>query len=130
MIYKIVLKYYILYFLTTVLPAMNLLHAQENTSSKNNVKTLNSQKVYRATFAKDPDKKMVPLKELIPDVVLDLRYASINNFVRKEMYPADTRETFLRQLPALQLKKIQAALRPAGLGLKIYDAYRPFSTTI
>ncbi|MET0243885.1 MAG: M15 family metallopeptidase, partial [Flavitalea sp.] len=109
---------------------MNLLYAQADKSLKNNVKTLNSRQAYLATVAKDPAKKLIGLQELIPDLVLDLRYASGNNFVKKEMYPAGTKETFLRYLPALQLQKIQAELNASGLGLKIYDAYRPFSVTV
>jgi D-alanyl-D-alanine dipeptidase len=45
------------------------------------------------------------------------------------MYPANTSVTFLRLPVALALQKIEDELGKKGLGLKIFDAYRPFSVT-
>jgi D-alanyl-D-alanine dipeptidase len=46
------------------------------------------------------------------------------------MYPAGTTTTFLR-LPAVKaLQKVQQELNEKGLGLKIYDAYRPYAVTV
>lgn len=73
---------------------------------------------------------MVELKSLINGLQYDLRYAGSNNFMHRRMYPENTRITFLRQPAALALKKVQEELSAKGLGLKIFDAYRPYSVTV
>lgn len=85
---------------------------------------------YKKTVRKDPDKKMVELKSMIPGVVYDLRYASINNFMRRLMYPSGTNTTFLRNPAARALKKVQEEFNEKGMGVKIFDAYRPYSVTV
>lgn len=85
---------------------------------------------YKKQVKKDPSKRMVELKGLMPGIIYDLRYASVRNFMRRLMYPAGTHHTFLRQPAADALKKVQEELNLAGLGLKIYDAYRPYSVTV
>lgn len=78
----------------------------------------------------DSTKRMVELKNLIPDIEYDLRYASTNNFMHRMMYPPNTTHTFMRLPAALALQKVQQELKVKGLGLKIFDAYRPFSVTV
>jgi D-alanyl-D-alanine dipeptidase len=73
---------------------------------------------------------MIELKSLIPDLQYDLRYASKNNFTGKRMYPKNTQTTYLRRQPAFALTKVAAELRGKGLGIKIWDAYRPYRTTV
>jgi D-alanyl-D-alanine dipeptidase len=85
---------------------------------------------YKAQVKKDPSKKMIELKELVPGIVYDLRYASTNNFMKRRMYPVWTRSTFLRAPAATALSKVQEQLKEKGLGLKVYDAYRPYSVTV
>src|SRR5687767_5933569 len=53
-------------------------------------------KIYKQQVETDPAKRMVELKEVIPGLVYDLRYASTNNFMHRRMYPRNTRLTFLR----------------------------------
>ena len=72
---------------------------------------------------------MLELKTIIPDLLYDLRYASTNNFTGRNMYPKDLRITFLRKSPALALRSVQDELAKEGLGLKIFDAYRPYAVT-
>ena len=87
-------------------------------------------KEFKQQVQKDSTKKMLELKKWIPNLVYDLRYASTNNFMHRLMYPANTSITFMR-LPAVSaLQKIQQELNEKGLGLKIFDAYRPFSVTV
>ena len=73
---------------------------------------------------------MLELKELSPTLLYELRYASNNNFVGRHMYPTKTKTTFRRKEPAMALKKVQEELAGIGLGLKIWDAYRPYSVTV
>lgn len=87
-------------------------------------------KDYRKQVSGNALKKMVELKSLIPLVVYDLRYAGPDNFMHRPMYRAGTRHTFLRLPAAGALKKVQEELAGLGLGLKIFDAYRPYSVTV
>ncbi|MCC7401850.1 MAG: M15 family metallopeptidase [Chitinophagaceae bacterium] len=85
---------------------------------------------YRKQIKLDPDKKMVELRSLIPNLDYDLRYATANNFMHRFMYPSKTAYTFLRKPAAQDLQLVQKELNAKGLGLKIFDAYRPYSVTV
>ncbi len=85
---------------------------------------------YGEQVNKDPSKKMVELKSLIPGLIYDLRYAGTNNFMHRRMYPENTTCTFLRSPAAIALLKVQQKLNQTGLGLKVFDAYRPYSVTV
>lgn len=73
-------------------------------------------------------KKMVRIDKYIPGLVVDLVYASEKNFMKQRLYPANAKP-WLRKVVADSLKKVQEELNKAGLGLKIFDAYRPWSVT-
>ncbi len=76
----------------------------------------------------DSNKRMVEVKKAIPSIVLDLKYATTDNFMHKKLYPPTT-TTFLRKPAADSLKKAVGELTKSGLGIKIFDAYRPYSIT-
>ncbi len=84
---------------------------------------------YLKIIAQDEQQKMLQLDKMIPGIILDLRYATKNNFMHRRMYPANTDYTFLRKPAADSLYKVQQELNALGLGLKIFDAYRPYSVT-
>ena len=65
------------------------------------------------------------ISELIPDVLLDIRYYSTYNFVgaRVDGYNAPT--AILCTSATLALKKVSDELKARGYLLKIFDAYRP-----
>ncbi len=77
-----------------------------------------------------PDRDPLPegfvyLNEAIPDLVIDLRYATENNFVGQRIDGYHHGQAILSEPAAAALAKVQAALRTFGLGLKVFDAYRP-----
>jgi D-alanyl-D-alanine dipeptidase len=84
-------------------------------------------------FAQSADDELVKVKAFIPDIVLDLKYNTSNNFAEQKLYSTD--ECFLALNVVKQLKLVQDSLRlirqhdgnsyPQGLGLKIWDGYRP-----
>jgi zinc D-Ala-D-Ala dipeptidase len=76
--------------------------------------------VSRSQTAND---ELVNVKELIPDIALDLKYNTVDNFLHQKMYTTD--ECLLAMGTVKQLKKVQDSLRTLGLGLKIFDGYRP-----
>ncbi|MEO6610666.1 MAG: M15 family metallopeptidase [Chitinophagaceae bacterium] len=86
--------------------------------------------VYKKQVRKDSSKRMIELKKWIPAIVYDLRYATTNNFMHRLMYPASTQNTFMREPAVAALQKVQAALNQQGMGLKIFDAYRPYAVTV
>ena len=60
---------------------------------------------------------------LDPTIRLDLRYATDSNFVGEQMYRCP--RCFLRPAAARSLAAVHASLAEEGLGLKLYDCYRP-----
>jgi len=67
----------------------------------------------------------VYLLDLEPSIKIELRYFSNNNFIGQ---PIDGyhRSTIIVSKPtAIALQKVQNDLEKKGLGLKIFDAYRP-----
>lgn len=68
---------------------------------------------------------LIDLQALIPDAVLDIRYATKDNLTGRPLYPFAA--AYLRRTAAAKLVKAAAKLRSKGLRLVIYDAYRPLS---
>lgn len=66
---------------------------------------------------------LVSLLRLEPRPLVELRYASPFNFLGVTLYPA--LDPQLRCPVALALQQVQRDLAAEGLGLKIWDAYRP-----
>lgn len=83
---------------------------------------------YTAECSKNSQNQMVDLAKAIPSIQLDIRYSTSNNFTHKQVY--SSARAFLRQPAANALVKVQQELAKQGLGLKVYDAYRPYSATI
>jgi len=70
-------------------------------------------------------KGFVHVREVIPDLNLELRYFSTHNFVGDTIdgYKANT--LILTKPTAKALKQVQAELKSQNLCLKVYDGYRP-----
>jgi D-alanyl-D-alanine dipeptidase len=105
------------------------IQAQEISISKYGVPVVNSISTYRETTRSDSLKKMVDIAVLAPNIVVDLRYAGTNNFMHRRMYPNGTTHSFLRLQALHALTSVESELSSIGLGLKIFDAYRPYSVT-
>lgn len=69
--------------------------------------------------------RLIDLQALIPDAVLDIRYATGDNLTGRPLYPFAA--AFLRRSAAERLAAAAADLRSRKLRLVIYDAYRPLS---
>jgi len=72
-----------------------------------------------------PGDELVDVERVIPGIVLDIRYATTNNFTGQKLYPVA--RCCLRREAAENLKAVQDELRGMGLALKIFDGYRPLS---
>jgi len=83
---------------------------------------------YKASINVHPDKVLVDLEKFIPGIVLDIRYATTNNFTNEKIY--NLAKAYARKPVAEALKKAQTELKIQGLGIKIFDAYRPYKATV
>jgi D-alanyl-D-alanine dipeptidase len=79
--------------------------------------------------ATNPMMELVELKSIIPNLRYDLKYAQKTNFTKHRLYPKGLNKTYLRREAALALKAAAIELEEKGLGILIWDAYRPFSVT-
>lgn len=83
---------------------------------------------YLQTVKANPDKELINLETFIPGIVLDIRYATSNNFTGEKIY--NLAKAYARKPVAIALKKIHADLKAQGLGIKIFDGYRPYKATV
>lgn len=67
--------------------------------------------------------ELVDLAEVAPGIRLDLRYATADNFMKAAVYPCA--RCLLRRPAAEALARAQASLAARGLGLQVWDCYRP-----
>jgi zinc D-Ala-D-Ala dipeptidase len=68
---------------------------------------------------------LLNVKDLAPGILVEMRYASTNNFTGQVLYPAA--ECLLCEPAARRLAAVQQKLENRGLGLKVWDCYRPLS---
>jgi len=68
---------------------------------------------------------LVDVAVAVPGLRLDLRYATPDNFLRIAVYPCG--RCLLRRPAAEALARAQASLAARGLGLLLWDCYRPLS---
>ena len=69
------------------------------------------------------DEDFVLITDYIPDVAIDLKYSTLDNFTGSVIY--NFSDAYLRYGTVKKLSKVQADLRKMNMGLKIWDAYRP-----
>lgn len=72
---------------------------------------------------------LVEVPARIPNVVVELKYATSDNFMKKQVYPAGAKCLVLERT----LKVLAAAaerLQAQGFRLKMYDCYRPHSAQV
>ena len=70
---------------------------------------------------------LIELIKLDSTIKLDVRYATSNNFVGRQVYPEA--RAFLQKPAAKAVARVNKKLKKQGLGLVIYDGYRPWAIT-
>ena len=83
---------------------------------------------YLESVKVDPKKELIDLEKFIPGIVLDIRYATTNNFTGEKIY--NLAKAYARKPVAEAVQRAQAELAKQGLGIKVFDAYRPYSATV
>ena len=76
-------------------------------------------------FAADLPQGFVYVDELVPTARCELRYCTENNFMGQTVDGYLAPRCILTRQAAEALKQVQNTLAPFGLGIKIFDAYRP-----
>ena len=77
-----------------------------------------------ATEKEPDDDEYVLVNKYIPDIYVELMYATDNNFTGVRIY--DFTDAYLRYGTVKKLANVQKELKEQGYSLKIWDAYRPF----
>ena len=72
---------------------------------------------------------LIDVRTAVPDAVVDLRYATADNFVGIQLYPADAR-CLVHESLAPGLATAAAALRRQGYRLVFWDCYRPHEVQV
>ena len=103
-------------------------YAQDTSVNKYGLWVIKDAKTLGNVIMRDSNKQMIDIKKLVPAIVLDLRYATANNFMHTKLYPA-INTTYVRLPAAKALANVENELKEMELGLKIFDAYRPYSVT-
>ncbi len=75
--------------------------------------------------AKPADNALVLIKQYIPGIEVEQQYGTVNNFTKQRLY--DFSDAYLRYGTVKKLKKASDMLKAQGLGLKVWDAFRPVS---
>lgn len=68
---------------------------------------------------------LINIKSVIPDIEIDLKYAMPDKVTGEIFY--QFQDCFLLREVALRLAEVQAELKAKGLGLKIWDGFRPLA---
>ncbi len=76
------------------------------------------------------DTLLVNVQSVDPTIVVDLRYATANNFTGAPLPGYQANQAYLRREAGAALARVQRDLKPRGLSLKVFDAYRPVRATL
>ncbi len=76
-------------------------------------------------LAQVPSDKFVYLHQVIPNIKLDMRYYSNDNFMGTPVDGYNKPVALFTGEAASVLKMVQVELEKDGLGLKVFDSYRP-----
>lgn len=79
--------------------------------------------------ASQADTLLVDVQRLAPDIRVEMRYATANNFTGAPLPGYEANRAMMRREAAAALGRVQQRLRARGLGLLVYDAYRPVRAT-
>jgi D-alanyl-D-alanine dipeptidase len=73
---------------------------------------------------------LVDVRSVDSTIQVDLRYATANNFTGAPLPGYEATRALLRREAAAALGRVQAKLRSKGLGLRVFDAYRPVRASL
>jgi len=74
--------------------------------------------------------ELVDVTRVDPTIRTDIRYATANNFTGRALPGYEAARALMRPPAAQALARVQTRLRADGMGLKVFDAYRPIRATL
>ncbi len=83
--------------------------------------------IYHELVSLDSNNAILDLELIIPNLKKDVKYATTDNVTKHVLY--ETPGVFLRSPAAYALKRVAEELALNGIGLVIYDGYRPYAVT-
>lgn len=83
---------------------------------------------YNRQVSANPQMEMADIGKSVKGIVMDIRYATPDNFTGEKIYTSA--KAFARKPVVEALQKMEDSLACHHLGLKIYDAYRPYAATV
>ena len=120
--------YRLLFLVLCILMSYSLLTAQTYKINKYGLKLIDNITSYQSLIKSHPAIELVNLTTLIPHLKTNWVYATENNFTHKILY--EDPAPYLCLKAAKALAKVANQLEKLGLGILIYDAYRPYSVTV
>ena len=103
-------------------------YSQQSNRNPYQIQVLSDVNRYKSLKASDPNTALIDLQKFIPGISLDIRYAGTNNFSKKVVYTSA--KAYLRLPAAEALKSVEEELAKQNLGLRVFDAYRPYAATL
>ena len=97
-------------------------------SAQQLIVVINDLKTYKNQVEANPNMQLIEIKRIVPNITLDIKYATKNNFANEAVY--SQARSFARKPVVDSLFKIEQELNEKGLGLKIFDGYRPHAVTV
>ncbi|MDX1582104.1 MAG: M15 family metallopeptidase [Thermoanaerobaculia bacterium] len=91
------------------------------------LEVVDSLELYERIVEAEPSHRLVDLRTVLDRAKFDIRYATDDNFMERILYPVAG--AWLRAPAAEALARVEEDLAEEGVGLKIFDGYRPYSVT-
>lgn len=86
---------------------------------------LSAEPVLLTRLNEPADTDFVRIRDYLPEASVELKYATRNNFTGQVIYEFE--DAFLRYGTVMKLKAVSEELAGQGLGIKIWDGFRPVS---
>lgn len=118
---------FLISFLLIALCLSDKTRAQKYEKNKYNLEIIDNINDYCAEINNNKQAELVLLTRYVPHLKTDFVYATKHNFTHTALYK-NPQPYALRPL-AEALRKAAAALEAKGIGIILYDAYRPYSVT-
>ena len=109
---------------------ISILIAQQIVQAQVALKVVDKTSEIKSSINAEPKLALVELKSIVPDIRYDLKYATKDNFTGITLYPRKTNTTYLRVEPAIALGHVAEELKSKGLGIHVWDAFRPYHVTV
>lgn len=99
----------------------------ESAKQQQSSESTNQQQSSQAQESKEKEpknSKIVSIKEYIPNIKYDIKYATTDNFAKRKMYESQEQYLKLQYQAVKRLKKAEEIAESEWFSLKIWDAYR------